>query len=82
MQNPGLRRQLSVALGQATYPVESPLDLTPVLPDGPETRFEGSDASVTALELLVEADACEFPYDERDVLVEDLLEAIEAQQTD
>lgn len=76
----GLRSLLLVNLRRADYPVESPLDLDPALPDGPETRFEAGNVSVTPMDLFVEADACEFPYDDPDALVEDVLTVIERQE--
>jgi hypothetical protein len=74
-----LRRQLSVNFRRAEYPVESPRDLGPALPNGPETRFEVGEQSVTAMDLFARADCCDFPYEDVEALVADLLDAVDTQ---
>ncbi|MDY6818682.1 MAG: MTH865 family protein [Halobacteriales archaeon] len=69
-----LREQFLDVFGAATYPVESPTDLIPALPDGPQTRFEAGDVSVTAMELAMKlSDVQDFPYEDAESLTADLL---------
>ncbi|TKX77083.1 hypothetical protein EXE53_28455, partial [Halorubrum sp. SD626R] len=58
-----LREQFLDAFDGADYPVESQMDLVPVLPDGPTTTFEAGDVRVTAMELASKLGGeQEFPY--------------------
>ena len=73
-----LRRQFVEAFEGADYPVSSPMDLVPALPDGPATKFESGDFSMTAMELSTKAsDSQEFPYENVEELVDDVIEALE-----
>jgi hypothetical protein len=72
-----LREQFTEAFEGADFPVSNPMDLVPALPDGPGTRFEAGDVSFTAMELSTKlSGAQEFPYDNVDALVDDLLEGL------
>jgi hypothetical protein len=72
-----LRSQFRDAFEGADYPVSNPMDLVPALPDGPGTRFEAGDVSFTAMELSTKlSDVQDFPYDDVDTLVDDLLEGL------
>lgn len=74
-----LREQFLNAFGGADFPVESQMDLVPVLPDGPTTRFEAGDVSFTAMELAAKLGGeQEFPYDTVEALVDDILDGLEA----
>lgn len=74
-----LRQQFVDAFEGADYPVNSPMDLVPALPDGPATTFESGDFSMTAMELNSEISGggAEFPYASVDDLVDDLMESLE-----
>ena len=50
-----LRQQFTEAFEGADYPVNSPMDLVPALPQGPGTTFESGDFSMTAMELNTKA---------------------------
>jgi len=72
-----LREQFTDAFEGADYPVSNPMDLVPALPNGPGTRFEAGDVSFTAMELSTKmSDSQDFPYDEVDTLVDDLIEGL------
>ncbi|WP_222918342.1 MTH865 family protein [Natrinema sp. SYSU A 869] len=68
-----LRAQLIDAFEGADYPVSSPMDLVPALPNGPGTKFESGDFSMTAMELSTKTSGGDFPYDDVESLVDDLL---------
>lgn len=74
-----LRQQFTEAFEGADYPVNSPMDLVPALPDGPATSFESGDFSMTAMELNSEISGggSDFPYESVDDLVDDLMEGLE-----
>ncbi len=73
-----LREQLVEAFEGADYPVANQMDLVPALPDGPGTRFEAGDVSFTAMELATKlSDVQDFPYDDVDTLVDDILDGLE-----
>ena len=73
-----LREQFTRAFEGADYPVENQMDLVPALPDGPGTRFEAGDFSMSAMELGMKlSDVQQFPYDSVEDLVEDLMVGIE-----
>ena len=74
-----LREQFTRAFEGADYPVTNQMDLVPALPDGIGTRFEAGDFSMTAMELGTKmSDVQEFPYDDVETLVDDLIEGIKA----
>jgi hypothetical protein len=73
-----LRSQLTDAFDGADYPVSSPMDLVPALPNGPATTFEVGDEEITAIELNQEAQGeSDFPYESVDELVDDLVDGLE-----
>jgi hypothetical protein len=75
-----VRQQFTEAFEGADYPVNSPMDLVPALPNGPGTTFEIGDESITAMELNQEASGqAEYPYDSVDELVDALIEGMEEQ---
>ncbi|MFC6754833.1 MTH865 family protein [Halorubrum tibetense] len=74
-----LREQFMDAFGGADYPVENQMDLVPALPNGPGTKFEAGDVSLTAMELAAKLGSeQEFPYDDVESLVDDVMEGLEA----
>ncbi|SEV82155.1 MTH865 family protein [Natrinema salifodinae] len=73
-----LREQLIDAFEDADYPVSSPMDLVPALPNGPGTKFESGDFSMTAMELNTKASG-DFPYENVDSLVDDLIAELNEQ---
>lgn len=75
-----LREQFTEAFEGAEYPVNSPMDLVPALPDGPGTTFESGDFEMTAMELNAKAGSNqEFPYDSVEDIVDDVMESLEEQ---
>ncbi|ELZ21174.1 MTH865 family protein [Natrinema limicola] len=74
-----LREQMIDAFEDADYPVSSPMDLVPALPDGPGTKFESGDFSMTAMELNTKTTGGDFPYDDVESLVDDLLRELKKQ---
>ncbi|MEF8814705.1 MAG: MTH865 family protein [Halovenus sp.] len=72
-----LRQQMIDAFEGADYPINSPMDLVPALPDGPSTKFESGDFSVTAMELNTKLDGGDFPYDSPEDFVDDVMEELE-----
>ena len=74
-----LREQFLDAFGGADYPVENQMDLVPALPNGPGTKFEAGDVSLTAREMAAKLGSeQEFPYDDVESLVDDILDGLEA----
>jgi hypothetical protein len=71
-----LREQFVEAFEGADYPISSPMDLVPALPDGPGTRFESGEFSMTAMELNTKLSG-DFPYDDVDSFVDDVMESLE-----
>lgn len=73
-----LREQFVDAFEGADFPVNSPMDLVPALPEGPETEFESGDFSMTAMELNTQAGGQQdFPYDDVEELVDDIMQGLE-----
>ncbi|WP_332899235.1 MTH865 family protein [Haladaptatus sp. CMSO5] len=73
-----LRQQMIDAFEGANYPISSPMDLVPALPNGPATKFESGDFSMTAMELNTKISGGDFPYDSPEAFVDDILEQLEA----
>ncbi|WP_276271619.1 MTH865 family protein [Haloarcula litorea] len=71
-----LRSQFVEAFEDADYPISSPMDLVPALPSGPSTKFESGDFSMTAMELNTKLDG-DFPYDDVDSFVDDVMASLE-----
>jgi len=74
-----LREQFTEAFEGADYPISSPMDLVPALPNGPGTKFESGDFSMTAMELNSKLGGGEFPYESVDAFVDDVMEQLEDQ---
>lgn len=74
-----LREQMIDAFGGADYPINSPMDLVPALPNGPSTKFESGDFSMTAMELNTKLGGGNFPYETVDDFVDDVLEQLDDQ---
>ncbi len=74
-----LREQMMTAFEGAEYPVNSPMDLVPALPDGPGTKFESGEFSMTAMELNTKLGGGSFPYESPEAFVEDILTQLEEQ---
>lgn len=72
-----LRSQMMAAFEPADYPVSSPMELLPALPDGPSTRFESGEFSMSVIELNQEFDA-DFPYDSAEAMVNHIIEELRA----
>ncbi|MFB6132767.1 MAG: MTH865 family protein [Halanaeroarchaeum sp.] len=72
-----LREQFTNAFEGADYPVNNQMDLVPALPDGPSTKFEAGDFSMTAMELASKlGDSAEFPYEDVESLVDDIITSL------
>lgn len=74
-----LREQFIEAFEGADYPITNPMDLVPALPDGPGTRFESGDFAMTAMELNTKLSGGEFPYDDVESFVDDVMDELEEQ---
>ena len=74
-----LRQQFHDVFEVAYYPVNSPMDLVPALPNGPATTFESGDFSMTAMELnsQISGGDTDFPYESVDDLVDELMDGLE-----
>ena len=69
-----IRQQMIDAFEGADYPISSPMDLVPALPDGPGTKFESGDFSMTAMELNTKLPGGDFPYDSPEAFVDDVIQ--------
>lgn len=74
-----LREQFIEAFEGADYPITNPMDLVPALPDGPGTRFESGDFAMTAMELNTKLSGGEFPYEDVESFVDDVMDELEAE---
>ncbi|MFB6243514.1 MAG: MTH865 family protein [Halobaculum sp.] len=75
-----LREQFTEAFEGADYPVSNQMDLVPALPNGPGTKFEAGDVSMTAMEMAAKlGDEQEFPYEDVESLVDDILDGLQSQ---
>ncbi|QLH78852.1 hypothetical protein HZS55_16825 [Halosimplex rubrum] len=74
-----LREQFTEAFEGADYPISSPMDLVPALPNGPGTKFESGDFSMTAMELNTKLGSGNFPYDNVDAFVDDIMDQLDDQ---
>lgn len=70
-----LRTQMVEAFEGASYPLDSPMDLLPALPDGVGTTFESGEFSMSIIDLNTELDS-DFPYDSVDELVDHIIEEL------
>jgi hypothetical protein len=73
-----LREQFVTAFEGADYPITGPMELVPALPDGPSTAFESGEFSMTAMELHTKLSG-DFPYEDVDSFVDDLLAELREQ---
>ena len=71
-----LREQMIDAFEGANYPISSPMDLVPALPNGPGTKFESGDFSMTAMELNTKLSGGDFPYETVDDFVDDVIDEL------
>jgi hypothetical protein len=77
-----LRSQFKAAFEGADFPVKNQMDLVPALPNGPGTRFEAADGEVsfTAMEMAAKLGGHQdFPYDDVDTLVDDVIAGLKAE---
>ncbi|MBZ6494022.1 MTH865 family protein [Natrinema longum] len=74
-----LREQLTEAFEDADYPVSGPMELVPALPNGPGTRFESGEFSMTVMELNAKTSGGDFPYDDVESFVDALIEELQEQ---
>ncbi|GAB3688058.1 MTH865 family protein [Salinarchaeum chitinilyticum] len=74
-----LREQMIEAFEGADYPISSPMDLVPALPEGPSTTFESGDFSMTAMELNTKLGGGDFPYDDVEAFVDDVIDQLNDQ---
>jgi len=74
-----LREQMMDAFEGADYPINSPMDLVPALPQGPGTTFESGDFSMTAMELNTKLGGGDFPYESAEAFVDDVMDQLEEQ---
>ena len=75
-----LRKQFMDAFSGADYPITSQMDLVPALPDGPGTKFEAGDVTLTAMEMAAKLGSHQdFPYDDVETLVDDVIEGLKAE---
>jgi hypothetical protein len=72
-----LREQFVEAFEGADYPISSPMDLVPALPNGPGTKFESGEFSMTAMELQTKLGSGDFPYDTVEEFVDDVMSQLE-----
>jgi len=75
-----LREQFTEAFEDAAYPISSPMDLAPELPDGPGTTFESGEFSMTAMELNTKLSGGDFPYDSVEAFVDDIMDELAEQE--
>lgn len=69
-----LREELKAVFNAADYPVEDPMELTSVLPDGPSTTFEAGDVSIGVMDFGAKyADYQDYPYESSEALIDDLM---------
>lgn len=74
-----LREQFIAAFEDADYPIASPMDLVPALPNGPSTTFESGDFSMTAMQLNTKLGSGNFPYEDVESFVDDVLDQLDEQ---
>jgi hypothetical protein len=75
-----LREQFMDAFGDAEYPVKNQMDLVPALPNGPGTKFTAGDVNLTAMEMAARlGDHQNFPYEDAESLVDDVMAGLEAE---
>ncbi|ELZ74120.1 MULTISPECIES: MTH865 family protein [Haloferax] len=69
-----LREQFMDAFENASFPVNNQMSLVPALPNGPGTKFEAGDTTITAMELAAKLGKHQdFPYEDAESLVDDVI---------
>lgn len=72
-----LRQQFEKAFEGPKYPVRSPFELIPYLPDGPATEFGTEEITIPAAALGLEyGEHLDFPYESSELLVDDVMRAL------
>ncbi len=72
-----LEKQLKEVFGKANFPINSVMDLLPILPQGPMTQFKAGDKSWSAMDLSQKlASRAKFPYNDVNAFVQDLLDGL------
>lgn len=75
-----LREEFVAAFENADYPVTGQMDLVPALPKGPRTTFEAGDVKFSVMELASKLGShADFPYEDVDSLVDDIMAALRAE---
>lgn len=73
------RTQFTTVFEAAEYPLASPFELIPLLPDGPTTKFSANGVTVPAIDLgLRHGHHLSFPYSSVEKLVDDIIRALKA----
>lgn len=81
-----LREQFITAFEDADYPIWTPMNLVPTLPEGSNTQFKSGDVSISAGEMTTAMAAIEmnndlpggdFPYEDAESFVDDFMESLE-----
>lgn len=70
-----VKDQLVEAVEDGDYPINGPMELLPALPNGPATRVESGDFSITAMELTtkIPQGVLEFPYETPEAFADDVV---------
>ena len=74
-----LRSQMTNAFEDADYPISGAMDIVPALPNGPSTKFESGDFSMTAMELNTKLSSDNFPYENTESFVDDIIAQLKEQ---
>jgi len=75
-----LREELTAAFEDADYPITSLTSLVPELPRGPMTKFSAGDRTFSAMELAkLLSDHQDFPYEDVESLVDDVVAGLKAE---
>lgn len=75
-----LRRQFTETFDHAAYPLTDPFELIPLLPDGAATEFRAGPVVVPAIDLgLTYGQYQQYPYEDVDALVDDLIAGLTAE---
>lgn len=73
-----MREALKAEFDEVNFPVSGKMNLASELPNGPSTKFETENISVSAMELATKVNAeLDFPYDNVTDLLDDSIGALE-----
>lgn len=77
-----IHEQLIDAFEGADYPVSSPMEFLPALPNGPATTFESGDFSMSIMELQNAGDGDSgdedrYPYHSAEEVADDIVEGLQ-----